>query len=351
VLKDHLPRFEACFFSSFTPLSSDITNLYNLRWFYHQIVGYNKNINKGHPDHKVRRKHSTPTSQQGTEEMPLIEVDGLKTHYEVLGDGPPILMCSPGGFDARIEQWTDLGVYKRIKLLEHLPKQYKCILFDRRENGRSDGRVEQITWTHYAQQAAGLLDHLKIDQAHILGGCMGCSVVVAFGVLFPDRTLSMILYWPVGGVKYRLNSHNRFIQHIEYVRAVGLEGVIGLVRSHNKNFSADPRGGPWGQTIRNSHEFADQYASLNQSDYITLITSMFQGLIDRDTSPGANPEDLMKIETASLIIPGDDDFHAKSAARYLHECLPNSQYWDIPTTEQNEDTVPSRIIDFLDPSA
>ncbi len=283
--------------------------------------------------------------------MPIIEIDGLETHYDILGDGPPLLMYSPGGFDARVEQWTELGVYKRIKLLDHLPKQYKCILFDRRENGRSGGRVEQITWTHFARQGAGLLDSLGIDRAHILGGCMGCSSVAAFGVLFPKRVLSMVFYWPVGGAKYRLNSHDRFMQHIEYVSTFGLQGVIDLVRSHKKNFSADPRGGPWGQTIRNSSEFAAHYASLNQSDYVKLVKGMYRGLIDRDTSPGADPEDLMKIETASLIIPGNDDFHATSAARYLHECIPNSQYWDLPATEQNEDNVPNRIIQFLGQSA
>ena len=283
--------------------------------------------------------------------MPIIEIDGLETHYDILGDGPPLLMYSPGGFDARVEQWTELGVYKRIKLLDHLPKHYKCIVFDRRENGRSGGRVEQITWTHFARQGAGLLDSLGIDRAHILGGCMGCSSVAAFGVLFPKRVLSMVFYWPVGGAKYRLNSHDRFMQHIEYVSTFGLQGVIDLVRSHKKNFSADPRGGPWAQTIRNSPEFAAHYASLNQSDYAKLVKGMYRGLIDRDTSPGADPEDLMKIETASLIIPGNDDFHATSAARYLHECIPNSQYWDIPATEQNEDNVPNRIIQFLGQSA
>ena len=77
--------------------------------------------------------------------MPIISADGIDTYYEVRGDGPPVLMYSPGGFDARIEKWTDLGVYKKIKLLDHLPKHFKCILFDRRENGRSGGRIELIT--------------------------------------------------------------------------------------------------------------------------------------------------------------------------------------------------------------
>ena len=77
--------------------------------------------------------------------------------YEVCGDGPALLMYAPGGFDARIEQWSALGVYKRIKLLDHLPRKYKCIVFDRRENGQSGGRVERITWNHFVRQGIGLL--------------------------------------------------------------------------------------------------------------------------------------------------------------------------------------------------
>ena len=71
--------------------------------------------------------------------MPFVEVDGIRTRYDVLGGGPPILMYAPGGFNARLEQWTDLGIYKRIKLLDYLPSKYTCIIFDRRENGESGG--------------------------------------------------------------------------------------------------------------------------------------------------------------------------------------------------------------------
>ena len=56
--------------------------------------------------------------------MTTVEIDGIETRYQVLGDGPALLMYAPGGFDARIEQWSDLGVYKRIKLLDHLPRKY-----------------------------------------------------------------------------------------------------------------------------------------------------------------------------------------------------------------------------------
>ena len=280
--------------------------------------------------------------------MPFAEIDGIETRYEVLGDGPALLMYAPGGFDARIEKWSDLGVYKRIKLLDHLPEKYTCIVFDRRENGQSGGRVEQITWAHFVRQGAGLLDSLGIDKAHIMGGCMGCCPVTAFGVAHPARTLSMVLYWPVGGAKYRINGHQRFARHVEFVEQNGLQAVVELVRGHDKNFSQDPRGGPWGQPIRNSDAFAKSYAALDQGAYLRTVEAMYRGLIDRDTAPGAEPEDLLALEIPCLIVPGDDDFHATSAARYLHECLNGSEYWNVPVDEQTEANAPKRVLDFLD---
>ncbi len=149
-------------------------------------------------------------------------VDDITTRYEVMGSGPPILMYAPGGFDATVEKWSALGVYAKIKLLDHLPKHYTCILFDRRECGQSGGRVERVTWMQFVAQGKGLLDHLGFERAHIMGGCMGCAPVAAFGVAHPRTTMSMILFWPVGGAKYRISSHQRFAEHLAFVQQHGL---------------------------------------------------------------------------------------------------------------------------------
>ena len=57
---------------------------------------------------------------------------------------------------------------------------------------------------------------------------------------------------------------------------------------------------------------------------------MRDALFDRDTAPGAEPEDLMRLDIPALIVPGHDAAHATSAARYLEECLPRAEYWDAP---------------------
>jgi pimeloyl-ACP methyl ester carboxylesterase len=265
-----------------------------------------------------------------------------------VGTGPPLLMYSPGGFDATVEKWSSLGVYARVKLLDHLPRKYTCIMFDRRETGQSGGRVENIGWDHYVAQGKGLLDHLEIPRAHLMGGCMGCSPVIAFAVKHPEATLGMILWWPVGGAKYRIKGRQRFADHLAFIEQHGLADVVALVQREGKPFGADPRGGPWAAVIKSDPQFAARYAKLDATQYIATVKAMRDGLLDRDTAPGAEPEALLKLRSPALVVPGHDESHATSAARYLEECLPGAQYWDVMPEAQTEQNAPGRVLEFLE---
>ena len=280
--------------------------------------------------------------------MPSAIIDGIATRYEVTGSGPPLLMYAPAGFDATLDKWATQGVYAKIKLLNHLPQKFTCITFDRRECGQSGGRVERITWMHYVAQGKGLLEHLGFARAHIMGGCMGCCPVAAFGVAYPQMVASMILYWPVGGAKYRLSSHQRFAEHLAFVHQHGLAAVVELVAREGKPFGSDPRGGPWASVIKHDRAFAETYAKQDVEPYKLIVAGMARGLFDRDTAPGAEPEDLMRLDIPALIVPGRDAAHATSAARYLEECLPRAEYWDVPVAGQTEETAPKRLLEFLE---
>ncbi len=280
--------------------------------------------------------------------MPTAIIDGIETNYEIHGDGPPLLMYSPGGFDASLDKWTTLGVYARIKLLDHLPEKYQCIVFDRRETGQSGGRVERITWNDYVEQGRGLLAHLGVDAAHLLGGCMGCCPVTAYAVMYPDSVLSMILYWPVGGARFRIKGHGRFAEHLGLLEKEGLAGVVDLALATEVGFGKDPRIGPWAPVIRSDPEFAAAYAAMDVNHYKEIVAAMPRTLLDRDTAPGAEPEDLLRLDVPALIVPGKDVAHSTSAARYLEECLPQSEYWDILPDDQTEENVPARLLEFLD---
>ncbi len=282
--------------------------------------------------------------------MPTAVVDGIPTRYEIAGSGPPLLLFSPGGFNAALDNWRTFGIYERLNLLDHLAERYTCIAFDKRESGESGGRVERISWDDYAEQGKGLLDHLGIERAHLMGGCIGCSIVSALAVAHPERAASMVLYSPAGGPRYRLTQHARFAQHLAYVAEHGLEQVVALATGGDKSFSQDPRVGPWASVIRTDGAFAGAYAQWDAERYRVVVGAMARLLFDRDTVPGAEPEDLMRLEIPALVVPGQDANHATSAARYLEECLPRSEYWDVPVAEQTEETAPARVLEFLQSS-
>jgi pimeloyl-ACP methyl ester carboxylesterase len=280
--------------------------------------------------------------------MPEVEIDGLKTAYEEHGSGPALLMFAPGGFNAVRANWSELGVYRRLQLLPALAEHYRCIVFDRREAGESGGRVERLDWTDYVAQGLGLLDHLGIARAHVMGGCIGCSIAARLAVEHPERVSSMVLYSPAGGVRYRMGQHRRFTRHLGYVAEVGLAGVVALARRSDDGFSKDPRVGPWASVIRGDEDFAAYYAELDASWYEIVVTGSARVLFDRDTVAGVEPEDLLAQRLPALIVPGDDASHAPSAADYLRECLPEAEFWDMPVDQQTAQSAPTRVLAALD---
>jgi len=149
-------------------------------------------------------------------------------------------------------------------------------------------------------------------------------------------------------VKYRRKQHARFAQHLAYVKEHGLAQVVALAATHDKGFSQDARVGPWVAVLRSDPDFAQRYASWDPDRYDVVAGAMGRLLFDRDTVPGAEPEDLLVLDIPALIVPGEDDSHAPSAARYLQECLPHTDYWDVAVAAQTEDTVPPKVLQFLD---
>jgi pimeloyl-ACP methyl ester carboxylesterase len=280
--------------------------------------------------------------------VPTVDVDGIETSYEISGSGPALLMFSPGGFNATMDNWTTHGIYRRTRMLEQLRERYTCITFDKRESGDSGGRVERITWRQYAEQGKGLLDHIGLERAVLMGGCVGCSIAAAFAVAFPERAAGLVLYSPAGGPRYRMKQHARMAQHAVYVDEHDLGAVVELARGTTAGFSDDARVGPWAPVLRADEKFAVAYAALGRARYQAVLAGLGRTLFDRDTVPGAEPEDLLVLDVPTLVVPGQDTSHATSAARYLEECIPGAEYWDVPVAEQTESTAPARVLEFID---
>jgi pimeloyl-ACP methyl ester carboxylesterase len=125
--------------------------------------------------------------------MPYANNDGVKIHYEVEGEGPPlVLMHGRGGF---LERWYDLGY------VEALIDDYQLILVDARGHGKSDKPHDKEAYllTVRVSDVTKVLDTLEINTTHYFGTSMGGYIGWGTVKYAPHRLRSLIVY---GGGAY-----------------------------------------------------------------------------------------------------------------------------------------------------
>ena len=275
--------------------------------------------------------------------MPFATLDGIKTHYVKQGSGPVLLMMAPRGFELTLQSW-EYGKWKEMNAIDTLSRHFTVVAYDRREAGQSGGRVEVLTWKVFAQHAKLLLEHLDIEKAFVLGVCMGVGVATQFAALYPETSTGLILAHPVGGHRWKLRTHLFFNRHIDFVREYGLDAVRAHVKG--KNFMRDPEAGPWATVIFNDAAFAGRFVTQDVDAYLDTVTRSRDALFPDTFVSGPRPVELMTLDTASSIWPGDDASHAASSAHQLRELLPRMEYWDLHPSQQTHQNMLERILSF-----
>jgi pimeloyl-ACP methyl ester carboxylesterase len=96
--------------------------------------------------------------------------DGARLHYEIVGEGPPLILHLGAGCDS--ELWRAAGY------IEPLAHRYRCVLFDHRGHGLSDKPrgPEANHINRYVADVVALLDHLGLKRAAFWGYSNGSTV-------------------------------------------------------------------------------------------------------------------------------------------------------------------------------
>jgi 3-oxoadipate enol-lactonase len=115
--------------------------------------------------------------------MPTVKVGDINIYYESQGVGEPLLMIQ--GYGQYSGHWTTL--------IPPFSKEYRVIIFDNRGTGRSDKPETPYTMKMMAADARGLLDALRIDQAHVFGVSMGGMIAQEFALNYPDKVINLVL--------------------------------------------------------------------------------------------------------------------------------------------------------------
>ncbi len=218
--------------------------------------------------------------------------DGVKLYFEETGAGKPIIFVHEFAGDHR--SWEPQ--------LRHFGQRYRAITYGARGYPPSDVPEDPARYSQSraTDDIAAVLDHLKIDFAHIVGLSMGGFATLHFGFRFAHRALSLT----VAGCGYgaEKGQEERFRKEVHNaVAALRTEGMAAFaekyacgptrVQFENKN----PRG-----FAQFKQELAE-HSAVGSSNTQIGVQGQRPSLYDL-------VDEMKLMTTPTLVLTGDEDW-------------------------------------------
>jgi len=220
----------------------------------------------------------------------LVTRDGSEIYYKDWGSGKPVLFSHGWPLDG------DMWEYQ----MEYLSSRgYRTIAFDRRGFGRSSQPWNGYDYDTFADDIAGLIEHLDLREVTLVGFSMGGGDVSRYiGRHGTSRVAGLVL---LGAVTPIFGRSADFPQGVEPAVFDGIKA--GLLKDRAQfiaDFAAPFYGTNHGQKVSDG--------VLTQTLNIALLASL-KGTIDCVTAFSETDfrADLAKVDVPTLVIHGDDD--------------------------------------------
>lgn len=118
--------------------------------------------------------------------MPRLDRDGVGIHYEVHGDGPPVLLSH--GYSATCRMWD--------AQVAALRDRYRVIVWDMRGHGQSDDPADPSLYSerHTVDDMAAILRAQGVTRAVIGGLSLGGVMSLGFQAAHPEMVRALMLF-------------------------------------------------------------------------------------------------------------------------------------------------------------
>ncbi len=136
------------------------------------------------------------------------KINGVDIYYEVYGKGDPVFLLHSG---------LGNGTYFAYQI-PVLAAKYQLIVMDSRGHGRSSFDERPISYELMASDVLGLMDHLGIQKADIVGWSDGGIIGLEIAIHHPERLNKVVAYganFDPTGVRLDVGQNARFNAFIE----------------------------------------------------------------------------------------------------------------------------------------
>lgn len=276
----------------------------------------------------------------------LIRPDGAEIHYEVHGQGYPLLLLAPGGVSSEIAGWQG----RVFNPIERFSNDFMVIAMDQRHAGKSRAPLSRFSYAQAMGDQIAVLNDLGLARAHVMGGCIGCAFALRLADEAPARISAAVLQDPVGldetnsmGAYYA-----KFNETIRVCRSEGIDAVVAAAKQ-NGRFVDNPAGGPWSQRLHDQDAFAGAFRSLGREGYIALVVDFRDGIWPMGQPFfSVNEVAVERIAQPLLILPGNDELHPTGVAERIDQLAPNSEMLSVDCrARENVEATIERVRAFL----
>ena len=116
--------------------------------------------------------------------MPKASFGGTEIYYEVHGEGPPLLLVP--GLGGTGNYWQPQ--------IEEFSRDFQVIIHDHQGTGQSSRPEMTYSVEQMTRDLLGLMDHLNIERAHLLGHSTGGAIGQVMAIEHPDRIDKLVIY-------------------------------------------------------------------------------------------------------------------------------------------------------------
>ena len=232
-----------------------------------------------------------------------VEVNGIKMHYDEIGNGTPLILLHGGVLDARFNWASYYPVFSQ---------HFRIIAADSRGHGKSDNPTKEFGYKLMCNDIVALIKKLKLDRPFVAGFSDGGQIALEIGINYPDLTRGLI----AGGVLAEMSEY--------YTNCVNSWGVNGP-----GDFDLD-------KFQKKFPEFVPILSKTHSSVYggeywIELFVNISHMWFDPDGFPG---DSVSKISVPTLVLHGDRDENIPlDDPLRIYRAIPNAELSIVPNAD------------------
>jgi pimeloyl-ACP methyl ester carboxylesterase len=263
-----------------------------------------------------------------------LTADGVRLYFEEVGAGTPIVFVHEFADDYR-------GWAPQVKFFA---RRYRTLAFNARGYPPSDVPEDAARYsqTQAADDIKAVLDHLGLDRAHVVGLSMGGYATLHFGLMHPDRALSLT----VGGAGYGSGTERAtFHKDTDYLVRQFDAGMAAVAEFYTRGptrvqfIAKDPVG--W----REFHERFAAGSALGHANTLRGVQRQRPSIFDLEPK-------LARLEVPTLIMTGDEDEPCLEPAVFMKRKIPAAGLVVIPKSGhainlEEPDLFNRAVLDFL----